>query len=154
MPKHKLAPIGCETGGMRARLFTGSALASMPVTERRRRIGQLGEEIACGHLRSLGYLIVERNARTRQGELDIVARDGAVIVFVEVKTGRAGAGAGPERPALAVGRAKQRRLRLLAGEWLANNRPGCGGVRIDVIGITLSADADRAPELEHIEAAV
>ncbi len=124
------------------------------VTDRRREIGRLGEEIACRHLRRHGYAIVERNARTRRGELDIVARDGATLVFVEVKTGRSGARAGPERPELAVGRQKQRRLRLLAREWLANREPDCASMRFDVIGITLAPDPGATPDLEHIEDAL
>jgi putative endonuclease len=124
------------------------------VADRRSQIGRLGEEIAAQHLRRRGYSIIERNARTRRGELDIIARDGATLVFVEVKTGRAQARAGPERPALAVGAQKQRRLRLLAREWLADRRPRCATVRFDVIGITLSDAPDTTPDLEHIEDAM
>ena len=53
-------------------------------------------------LASAGWEIVERNARTRHGELDIVALDGRTLVFVEVKAGRAGSAFGPERPVLSV----------------------------------------------------
>ena len=105
-------------------------------------------------MRRQGYSILERNARTRRGELDIVARHRDTLVFVEVKTGRSGAQAGPERPALAVGAQKQRRLRLLAREWLANREPRCATMRFDVIGITVAREPGVAPELEHIEDAL
>ncbi len=134
------------------------AVAVLPwvaaMTDPRRQLGQRGEEIACRHLRQRGYSILERNARTRRGELDIVARDRETLVFVEVKTGRSGARAGPERPALAVGAQKQRRLRLLAREWLANREPHCATMRFDVIGITLGREPGAVPELEHIEDAL
>ena len=83
-----------------------------------------------------------------------MARHRDTLVFVEVKTGRSGAQAGPERPALAVGAQKQRRLRLLAREWLANREPRCATMRFDVIGITVAREPGVAPELEHIEDAL
>lgn len=81
--------------------------------------GELGEDVACRWLRSRGYDILCRNYRTRRGELDIVARKGNVIAFVEVKTrngGRLGEGV------YAVGTAKQFHLRKAAETWLAANR--------------------------------
>ncbi|MGI9557844.1 MAG: YraN family protein [Solirubrobacterales bacterium] len=124
------------------------------MTQQRRATGRLGEQIACRHLLDEGYSIVERNARTRLGELDIVARRGRELVFVEVKTGRPNTLAGPERPALSVGARKRRRLRLLAREWIAERAAGYSAVRIDVIGVTLPGHPGGEPTLEHIEAAV
>src|SRR4051794_41501632 len=89
------------------------------MTERRKRTGQAAEELVAQRLESHGWRLLERNARTRYGELDIIALDRNAIVFVEVKAGVLGSGRGPERPVLAVGRDKQRRLRRLAGAWLA-----------------------------------
>jgi putative endonuclease len=124
------------------------------VTARRRALGTLGEEVAARHLRRRGFTLLERNARTRHGELDIVALDGRALVFVEVKAGRAGASAGPERPALAVGPRKQRRLRGLARAWLCERRGvRYEAIRYDVIGVTVARDGTVA-ELEHIEAAI
>jgi putative endonuclease len=54
----------------------------------RRALGRLGEEIAVAHLERRGFAILDRNARTRRGEIDVVAFDGAVLAFVEVKTRR------------------------------------------------------------------
>ena len=94
--------------------------------------------------------IVERNARTRLGELDIVARDGEDLVFVEVKAGRAGSAFGPERPVLAVDRRKQARLRRLAREWLAGSRlGGVGALRFDVVGVLFDRGG-RLVDFEHI----
>lgn len=56
------------------------------MTDRRHQLGAWGESEAARFLEMLGYSIVERNVRTRYGELDIVARDGSVLVFVEVRT--------------------------------------------------------------------
>jgi putative endonuclease len=95
--------------------------------------------------------VVERNARTRTGEIDIVARDRATLVFVEVKAGRAGSRAGPVHPAHAVGPRKQLRIRKLAREWLGANRgrlSGVSGYRFDVVGVRFGGD--RFPDVDHI----
>lgn len=114
----------------------------------------LGEEIAARHLAEQGYEIVERNFRTRYGELDLVAADSRCIVFCEVKT-RVGAGrSGPATGLDAIGHAKRRRLRAMAGQWLRSRPPGRGRVRrsrlrFDAIGITLSPSGD-VLALEHV----
>lgn len=121
------------------------------MTVARQRLGRAAEDLAADRLAADGYRVVERNARTRFGELDIVALDGDVLAFVEVKAGRVGAVAGPERPALAVGHTKQVRLRRLAREWLAG-RSGLRGVRafrFDVIGVVFGRDGEVA-SYEHI----
>ena len=95
---------------------------------------------------------LERNARTRYGELDIVALDGRALVFVEVKAGRAGSRFGPERPVLSVGPRKQRQVRRLAAAWMAERRglPRYAEIRFDAVGVTF--DRDGAPvDVEHIE---
>ena len=124
------------------------------MTDRRRRTGQLAEDLVARRLGAAGWAIVERNARTRHGELDIVALDGSVLVFVEVKAGRAGAAFGPERPILAVDFRKQRRLRKLATVWMAERRdlPRYAEIRFDAVGVTFDR-ADRAIDVEHIRAA-
>ena len=93
--------------------------------------------------RQPGWQIVERNARTRFGELDIVALDGRTLVFVEVKAGRAGSAFGPERPVLGVDRRKQLRVRRLATAWMSERRdaPRYAEIRFDAIGVTF----DRRP---------
>lgn len=118
----------------------------------RQRLGRRAEDLAAARLRRAGWRILERNARTRTGELDLIAMDGSTLVFVEVKAGREGSEHGPERPALAVGPQKQRRLRRLAREWLAaDERPrpsGVSGYRFDVVGISFGRDG-RA-DVDHI----
>lgn len=124
------------------------------MTIARQRTGQLAEELVARRLAVAGWEIVERNARTRYGELDIVARDGRALVFVEVKAGRAGAAFGPERPVLAIDARKQRQVRRLATAWMAERRglPPYTDIRFDAVGVTFD-HAGRAIDIEHIAAA-
>jgi putative endonuclease len=95
-------------------------------------LGRLGEDAAARHLAGLGWTILERNWRCPEGELDIVARDGAGLVVCEVKT-RSGLVYGT--PVEAVTPAKAARLRRLASRWLAAHGIGHATVRIDAIGL-------------------
>ena len=116
----------------------------------RQRLGRIAEDLAARRLAAAGMRIVERNARTRLGELDIVALEGDVLAFVEVKAGRAGSAFGPERPVLAVDRRKQVRLRRLAREWLAGSRlGGVGAIRFDVVGVLFDRGG-RLVDFEHV----
>jgi putative endonuclease len=113
-----------------------------PVTVERQRRGRIAEEYVAGRLAAAGWRILARNARPAQarGELDIVARRGGALVFVEVKARSQGARTGPESPLLAVGAGKQARLRRLASAWLRERPPGLGGfaeLRFDVAGVWL-----------------
>lgn len=94
--------------------------------------GRWGEALAAAHYQRLGYEILDRNWRSTTGELDlVVARDG-IIVFSEVKARRTEA-FGPAASAVTVD--KQRRIRLLAVEWLrAHERRGA--LRFDVVAVT------------------
>lgn len=114
--------------------------------------GRTGERLAADHLIRLGYDIVERNYRTRWGELDIVARIGTTLAFCEVKTRRQGGGAGA--PLEAVGPRKQARVRRMAASWLTERtgRPYAEVIRFDAIGIIVDG-AGRLVSLEHIEGA-
>lgn len=118
----------------------------------RKRLGKAGEDLVAERLAAAGWRLLARNARTRAGEIDLVALDGRCLTFIEVKTRRAGSLAGPETPSLAVGRQKQARLRRLARDWLGSNPlpAGCESIRFDVVGIT----CDRSGAVlayEHIE---
>ncbi len=95
--------------------------------------GQAGEERAVALLTSHGYRVVERNFRCRAGELDIIARDGDALVFVEVRT-RADAARG--RALETVTAAKQRRVARVAEVYLAARQPAFTSCRFDVVGIT------------------
>ncbi len=100
--------------------------------------GKAGEDSALGLLKKNGYKIVERNYRCRYGEIDIIAKDGETIVFVEVKT-RSGSSFGP--PKASVDHRKQRHIINAATEYLAR----CGltdrDARFDVVGIELKGDS-------------
>jgi putative endonuclease len=124
------------------------------MTVQRQRIGRAAEELVASRLAEAGWEIVERNARTRFGELDIVALDGSTLVFVEVKAGRVGSAYGPERPILGVDRRKQLRVRRLAAAWMSERRdvPRYRQIRCDAVGVSFDRTG-RATEVEHIEAA-
>ncbi|HET7053894.1 MAG TPA: YraN family protein [Solirubrobacterales bacterium] len=121
------------------------------MTRTRQRLGKAAEDLVAARLAAGAWEIVERNARTRQGELDIVALDRRALVFVEVKAGRAGSLYGPERPVLAVGAQKQRRIRRLATAWMSERRdlPRYDSIRFDAIGVTYD-HAGRVTDYEHI----
>jgi putative endonuclease len=124
------------------------------MTIARQRTGARAEELVASRLAAAGWEIVERNARSRYGELDIVARDGRALVFIEVKAGRAGAAFGPERPILSVDARKQRRVRSLATAWMAERRdlPPYAEIRFDAVGVTFDG-AGRVLDVEHIQGA-
>jgi putative endonuclease len=118
----------------------------------RQHVGRLGEDLALEHLERLGFQALDRNYRTRFGELDLVVANGATIVFVEVKTRRLGAGAGSALESISP--RKQRQVRGIAVAWLvdSNSRPRASNLRFDVIGVTLDHRA-RLVRLDHLEAA-
>jgi putative endonuclease len=113
-----------------------------------RAVGDRGEDLACAHLERLGWQVVERNWRCRDGEIDVVARDpGGELVFCEVKTRRS---TRLGHPLEAVGHAKARRLRVLAWAWLAAHDHRPASFRIDLIGV-LSLPG-RTPQVDHLQA--
>ena len=107
-------------------------------------LGRRGENLAASHLRDRGWEILERNYRTRLGEIDLVCRDRDTIVFVEVKTRTS---AGFARPDESVTHRKQAKLRRLVEEYLVTHRLESSDFRLDVLGVTLGS---RRPEFEHI----
>ena len=120
----------------------------MTETWSRARIGALGEQLAVEHLTSRGLQVLARNWRCRYGELDVIAADptARAVVFVEVKTRTSDRFGGVEQ---AVTPQKVRRLRRLAGLWLAGQNDSWAQVRIDVIGVRIGRRAE--PELIHFE---
>jgi putative endonuclease len=116
----------------------------------RQRLGRLGEQLASEHLIRRGFEILERNYRTRWGELDIVASDGHALVFCEVKTRRLSP-AGAE-PLDAVHVRKRSQVRKMAGQWLVarTDRAYAESIRFDAIGVTFDS-AGTLVRLEHIE---
>jgi len=101
------------------------------------QLGSLGEHIAATYLTDVGLRVLDRNWRCREGELDIVARDGDALVFCEVKTRR---GTGFGYPVEAVTAAKQRKVRTLAQRWLAAHDEHAPDLRFDVVGVLVRGD--------------
>lgn len=108
------------------------------MSEARIALGKSGEDLACRELERRGYAIVARRFRVRSGELDIVARDGGVLVFVEVKT-RSGKRFGEASEAVTA--TKQRRIALLANEYLLRHRMSDCPCRFDVVAVHLEGGA-------------
>jgi putative endonuclease len=123
-------------------------------SDARQTIGRCGERLAAEHLRRRGFDIVERNFRTRWGELDIVACDGHVIVFCEVKTRLAATLGRDTDPLDAVHLPKRNQVRKMAARWLIErrDRPHVDELRFDAIGVTLDRRG-RLIRLDHLEGA-
>jgi putative endonuclease len=116
----------------------------------RQQLGRLGEQAAAEHLIRRGFEIVERNYRTRWGELDIIASDAHALVFCEVKTRRVvQPGADPLD---AVNVRKRSQVRKMAGQWLVarTDRPYAAKLRFDAIGVTFDS-AGTLVRIEHVE---
>jgi putative endonuclease len=134
-------------------------------------VGRYGERVALRHVVSRGWQVLDTNWRGTDGELDIVALDGDVLVVIEVKT-RSGHGFG--HPAEAVTPRKLARIKRLTGQWLTAFRerlatarlaeealPGSpvpvlpdvrtrfGAIRIDVVAVTLQPEGPAV--VEHLE---
>ena len=108
-------------------------------------VGRYGEDVAARFLTAAGLAVLERNWRCELGEIDIVARDGDVLVVCEVKTRRA---ARFGTPLEAVTRQKAARLRRLAARWLAERPVRPDAVRIDVVAVVCPR---RGPaQVEHV----
>lgn len=109
-------------------------------------LGRRGEEIAARYLASRGLAIVERNWRCPQGEIDLIARDGGELVFVEVKT-RSSVAFG--HPLESITPVKLARLRRLAAAWCDAHPGGHDMIRIDAIAVIAPSVGD--VEVEHLE---
>ena len=100
--------------------------------DQRQSLGKRGEDLACEELEKRGYTIVDRRFRTRCGEIDIVARDAGVLVFVEVKT-RSGSNFGT--PFESVTWQKRQRLSRMAASYVLLKRIAGVPCRFDVVAI-------------------
>ena len=101
----------------------------------RKATGIKGEEEAARFLTRCGYAILEKNVRTRVGEIDLVAKEGKTLVFVEVKTRRAAEG---DPPQAAVNTRKQNKLGKLAQSYLRSKRLREQPCRFDVVAIVVN----------------
>jgi putative endonuclease len=118
------------------------------MTNRNQAIGAYGERCAVRHLIGAGLRPVARNWRCRAGEIDVIAWDGPVLAFCEVKTRR---GDTYGSPAEAIVPAKARRLRGLAVRWLAETGTTADEVRFDVLSVRLSPAGPA--RVEHLKGA-
>lgn len=117
----------------------------------RRRLGDFGEAVAAAYLTRQGYVVLEQQWRCAVGEIDVIARAGDDLVFVEVRTRRGAAYGQPEE---SVNRAKQTRLMTLAYAYLeAQGLEDATPWRIDVIALEIDG-AGRVRRLNHIINAV
>ena len=114
--------------------------------EGRAGFGKLGEDLACQELQRRGYEILARRYRRRRGELDIVARDGQTVVFVEVKA-RDGREFGGGREAVTT--IKRHRIVNVAREYLARHRLGGYPCRFDVVSIQFDAGEPSIDIISH-----
>ncbi|MBD0253299.1 MAG: YraN family protein [Rubrobacter sp.] len=107
--------------------------------------GAWGENLALRYLTRRGYTLVERNYRTRYGEIDLIVRKDDALVFVEVKLRR---GTGFGDPLEAVTLRKQSAIRSLATHYISDRNPTFDTLRFDAIGILASADKVR---IRHVQ---
>ena len=110
--------------------------------------GQRGEDAACNYLKSKGYEIIYRNWKTADGEIDIVALEDDILVFIEVKT-RSNLNCG--LPEDAVGPKKRKKYEILAADFLKSHDYVDMGLRFDVIGI-LSCGEKKVMVRHHVNA--
>ena len=154
-------PHGCCEGARFVTHTCGDPRFDASVTgDARKQLGRRGEEIAARHLEAAGWRIVDRNYRSREGELDLIAARGSTLAFCEVKTlvERDGPSRGPTNPVECVGPSKRAQVRRMARVWLAaravEGKPApAATLRLDVIGVVLAPDG-RLVQLEHLEGAM
>ncbi len=97
-------------------------------------LGEQGERLAAKHLKRHGFRILERNVRLGPNEVDLIAREGDTVVFVEVKTRRA---CDPVPPEANVGPEKQRRLRRAARIYISRHDDGETYYRFDIVSVCI-----------------
>jgi putative endonuclease len=112
---------------------------------KQQKFGELGENLAVWYLKQNGYKIIEQNYRSRMGEIDIIAKDGKTIVFVEVKSRRSIRYGSPK---WAVTPKKQRKISMVALHYLKATQQTDTKARFDVVAITSNQDE---PQIEIVE---
>ena len=112
----------------------------------KQNLGDVGEQLACDFLKTKGYEILERNYRYGHGELDIIAKDGEMLVFVEVKT-RQSQNYGPPEYSLTYG--KQKQLRHIAEGYFYEHNIAEHACRFDVVTIEFLNNTHQINHIEH-----
>jgi len=107
---------------------------------RNQKLGQLGESLAVAHLKKKGYRILERNYRNLFGEIDIIARHGESLVFVEVKSRRSDRYGGPK---FALTSAKRKKISMVALSYLKSMGNSRVKARFDVVAVGAGCDPPR-----------
>ena len=115
------------------------------MSSQRLRLGADGETVVARHYERLGFTVVARNWRCREGEIDLIVSRDDLLVFCEVKTRRSSTYGGG---AAAVGWSKQRKIRGLAARWLAEHSTQLVDVRFDVAVVNVSGQAFAVELLE------
>lgn len=118
------------------------------MTQKRLQFGRDGESAALTFLKKKGYRILEKNFRSKVGEIDIIAEQDGVIVFVEVKA-RADHEFG--HPFNALTPAKQRKIIQTAQSFLAQKRLSEKDMRFDVVALTLKPGSDDSWQIELLQ---
>ncbi len=147
-PTPDLAPDPAPAPGADLAPAPGADPALSPAqrrAEQRVRLGRFGEAFAARHLLEQGMVVLDRNWRCPAGEIDLVLRDGRVLVVCEVKTRSSQAYGSPLE---GVDQRKAARLRRLAARWLSEHHLRPDDVRIDLVGVLAAPGA--AVRLEHV----
>lgn len=118
------------------------------MTKMRQQVGQKGEEAACEYLKERGYTIIETNYRCKLGEIDIIARDGAMVVIVEVRT-KTGLAFG--RPEESINQEKAKKLHRLALQYIQSHYHQEMPSRIDLVAVILERNSGRVKDVKHIK---
>ena len=119
----------------------------MATAQQRLATGGYGEATAAKYLSDQGMVVLDRNWRCELGEIDLVLRDGQVLVVCEVKTRTSRAFGSPLE---AVTAAKLARLRRLAARWMQERGVRPDEVRIDLVGVQLDAGSDRVDHVRGV----
>jgi putative endonuclease len=127
--------------------------------DHRRQLGRRGEQVAVEYLEQNGDRVIERNYRTREGEIDLIVLSGRTLVFCEVKTlvARSQVLRGPAYPLESIGPSKRKQVRRIARSWLAERLSAQQAlrfrdIRFDAIGVVLAASG-KLLRLERVESA-
>jgi putative endonuclease len=116
------------------------------MTYQKQKIGEAGEAIAARHLKKNGYRIIEKNYRTQLGEIDLIAKEKDTIVFVEVKSRRSRHFGNPKA---AVTLQKQRKISMVALQYLKATRRSNASARFDVAAVTITRDKPRVEIIKN-----
>ncbi len=118
------------------------------MTLMRQLVGQKGEQAARDYLEQHGYSIIETNYRCRLGEIDIIARDGEMVVIVEVRT-KTGLAFG--RPEESINQEKARKLQRLALQYIQSNYHREVSSRIDLVAVMIEKSSGLVKDIKHIK---